>query len=275
MQLQLNQMIEVLRQAYGWDATCYDASFLAKSLTQRLAATSVASVPAYLQRLSEDKAEAEVFLRSLNITYSEFFRNPLTFALLEQLILPGLAEAKGTPRPTELRVWSAGCAAGQEAWSVAMLLEDLAATRQRPIPFRVLGSDISDAALALAREGVYDQTAVQNIRLKHFRAYFSAQGNAWAVAPQLRDRVEFCAYDMLDEHSVCPPASLYGDFDLILCCNFLFYYRPEIRQLILSKVCRALGPRGYLVTGEAERDFVAQHEELRPVAPPSAIFQKR
>jgi chemotaxis protein methyltransferase CheR len=227
-----------------------------------------------MRRLSEDRAEAEAFSRSLNITYSEFFRNPLAFALLEQLILPRLLGEVGKSGRSEVRVWSAGCAAGQEAWSVAILLEELAAARERPVTIRIFATDVSETALALARKGVYDPAAVQNIRLKHLRDYFSAQGEAYVVTPRLRARVDFSAYDLLDARSACPPASLYGDFDLILCSNLLFYYRPDLRQHILDKVCRALSPGGYFVSGEAERDIVAKHDGFGHVAPPAAVFQK-
>jgi chemotaxis methyl-accepting protein methylase len=87
--------------------------------------------------------------------------------------------------------------------------------------------------------------------------------------------LEFSVYDLLDEHSVCPADSLYGDLDLILCCNLLFYYKPDIRQRIIGKISRALSSDGFFVTGEAERDMVTKQEGFCPVAPASAIFQKR
>ncbi len=246
-----------------------------KAITQRMAATGMNTAAAYRQRLAEDGVEAEVLLASLKITYSEFFRNPLTFALLEQLILPSRLEANGTTGQAELRVWSAGCAAGQEAWSIAILLEDLAQACGRPIPSRIIATDISEAALAFARQGVYDTAAVQNVRLKHLQKYFIIKGDAYAIIPALKNRVDFSTYDLLDVHSASPATGIYGDFDLVFCSNLLFYYRMDIRQQILDKVCRALAPGGFLVTGEAERDLVAKHDGLRAVAPPAPIFQKR
>ncbi len=274
--LPLDQVIQVMRQAHGHDLSSFDKVFLAKSLERRIGgAVAEEDTAAYLRRLAEDRTEADALRQSLNIGYSEFFRDPLVFALLEKLVLPGLVEAKGKIVPTELRVWSAGCSDGQEAWSVAILLEDLSAAHQRPVPFRIIATDISDAALGSARQGVYDHPAVQNVRVKHLRNYFSAEGAGYVVASRLRERVDFSTYDLLDGRSVCPPVSLYGDFDLILCCNLLFYYRPEIRLKILDKVCRALCPGGYFVTGEAEKDIVAQHDGFCAVASPAAVFQKK
>ena len=274
MNQQLQEISRLLCETHGRDVSCFDAAFFQKSLDKRMAATSLNSVSAYGQRLREDPAETAEFMASLQIAYSEFFRNPLTFAVLEQLVLPALAGAKNVSAPHEIRVWSAGCAAGQEAWSIAILIEELAAARKCPVPFLIIATDVSEAELALARRGVYDAAAVQNVRLIHLRDYFTAQGDCYLVAPRLRGGVDFSAYDLLDENSASPPTGLYGDFDLIFCCNLLFYYRPEIRQRILDKMWRALAPGGYFVTGEAERDIVMRHSMLSHVALPAAVFQK-
>ncbi|MCX6903169.1 MAG: hypothetical protein NTW03_06750 [Verrucomicrobia bacterium] len=265
----------MVRRTREKDLSLFDEAFLAKSLHQRLTATSSGTWAAYLDRLAHAAVEADALLQSLNIGYSEFFRNSLTFALLEQLVLPNLLGARKDPDSTELRVWSAGCAAGQEAWSVAILLEDLALARGRPIPWRLFATDVSGPALAEAQAGVYDRAAVQNVPLKHLQRYFIRDGESYQILPRLKDRVDFSTFDLLDDRSGCPPASLYGDFDLVLCCNLFFYYRLDIRQRILDKICRALSPGGYVATGEAEEQLVARQKGLRAVAPPSALFQKK
>ncbi len=270
----LKPFIHLLRKEHGLDLARFDETFLEKTLRSRLMATASAGWKEYADLLKQEPAEANALLASLSIGYSEFFRNPLTFALLEQVVLPALVADKERSGQSELRIWSAGCAAGQEAYSVAMLLEDLAALRERPVPFRIFATDVSPDALALAQEGVYDRAAVQNVRLRHLQAYFTIDGNAYAVAPGLRKRVDFSTFDLLDDSSVSPPACLYGDFDLVLCCNLLFYYGSDIRLSILGKVCRALSPGGYFVTGEAERDVVSSRKLLRAVAPPAAVFRK-
>ncbi len=261
-------------QQHGWDLTVYDEAFLTQSLARRLTVISLSSSKAYLDRLLEDRHEAEVFFRSLSISYSEFFRNPLTFAVLEQLVLPGLVEAMEESRRSELRIWSAGCAAGQEAYSVAILLEEMAAARGRPIPLRIIATDVCEDELARARAGVYDTSAVQNVRLKQLRDHFTRDGETYVVAPRLRERVDFSTYNLLDERSTSPPASIYGDFDLILCSNVLLYYRPKTQGVILSKVRRSLAHCGYFVTGEVESEIVKRAGGFRKVAPPAAVFKK-
>lgn len=268
----LDELALILRRAYGPDVSTYEASFLAKSLELRYTQAGCSSRATYLQRLAVDRNEADILLRSLNISYSAFFRNPLTFALLAQAVLPSLLDAADH---AGVRVWSAGCAAGQEAWSLAMQLDDLAAGREQPVPFRIIATDISDDALTRARRGIYDAADAQNVSLKFARTYLVVDGDNYTIAPILRKRVDFSVYDLLDAASSSPAASIYGDFDLVVCSNVLFYYRPDIRQRIIDKLCHALRPGGYFVTGEAEREIVVGRKELQGVSPSTTVFRKR
>lgn len=266
--------IHGLYAAQGADLSMYDESFLRESITKRVLACGLTSVAAYAGHLLANPLEADEFHRSLHITHSEFFRNSLTFALLEQQILPSLILTKAQADQGEIRVWSAACAAGQEAWSVAMQLEELTRAGESPAAYRIFASDLSEADLAMARAGVYGAKALGNVGLRRVSTYFSRRGEYYEIAPRLRERVDFSLYDLLDEGSSSPEASIYGDFDLIFCCNLLFYYRLDIQQQVLDKVRRALSPGGYLVTGEAEREIVAQQHGLRAVVPSALVFQK-
>jgi chemotaxis protein methyltransferase CheR len=269
----LDEVVRLVDQTLGLDVSRYDESFLAVSLEKRQSATEIDITQRYIERVAVDREEALVLYDSLNIGYSEFFRSPLTFSLLEQLVLPSLIHDRERSGRGEIRIWSAGCAAGQEAYSVAILLEELAAERGVAIPYRIIASDVSDAQLAVARNGIYDDAAVRNVRLRHLARFFSAQGKSFAITSRLRDRVDFSIYNLLDERSISPPASIYGDFDIILCCNLLFYYRPDVRLHILGRLRRCLSPDGYLVTGEAERAMVQQSGGFRAMAPPAAVFR--
>jgi chemotaxis methyl-accepting protein methylase len=262
----LDDIIQAMAGPHGLDISRYEEAFLRKTIAKRMAATGGGTVAAYGERVAGDRAEAEMFFYSLRIDHSDFFRNPLTFAVLGQLILPGLVEAK-KKSGGEIRVWSAGCASGQEAWSLAMLIEELA----EPAPYRIFATDLAEPEFA--RAGVYSAEAVGNVRARHLREYFSRQGESFSVIPRLRERVDFSAYDLLDGSSASPAASIYGGFDLILCCNVLFYYRKEARLDILDKASRALSPSGYFVTGEVERAMVSEHREFFAVLPPAAVFR--
>ena len=266
------EIIEVMRRTHGFDLACYDESFLASSIAKHRHAISALTPADHLERLSEDRAEAEALVRSLRVTYSEFFRNPLTWAVLEQQVLPTLAEAAEKSGRPELRIWSAGCAAGQEAYSAAILLDELARGRQHPIPFRIFATDLSEPDLAAARAGVFGAASVGNVRKRHLDECFSRRGEFHTVETRIRDHVDFSTYDLLDAGTTCPPASIYGDFDLVLCCNVMLYYRPETQRFILSKVRQCLAVRGYFVTGAAERQMAASAGGFRAVASPAAVL---
>jgi chemotaxis protein methyltransferase CheR len=266
--------IALMGGMHGVDISVYDDSFLMKSLEKRRRATDCGSIAAYLHRLADDAMEQEAFYASLQVTYSEFFRNPMAFALLEQLLLPTLVEAKARTGQAEIRIWSAACAAGQEVWSVAILLDALSAAWERTVPFRIFATDLSERNLALARAGVYSAAAVGNVRLRHLDGWFTRQGEYYAIIPRLKEWVEFSVYDLLNAETSCPPGSIFGDFDLILCSNVLLYYRPEAQRFILDKMRRCLAAGGHLITDESEWQIVENAGGFRAAAPPAAVFRR-
>lgn len=265
-------LVSAAERALGRDLSGHDPAFLDATLARRVGQSGL-DVLAYATALGDDPAEAGRLWQLLNNSYSVFFRNPLTFALLEQFALPALAQARERDGQ-EMRIWSAGCAAGQEAYSLAMLLEDLAATRVHGPRFRIFATDHCTANLAQARRGVYDQAAMQNVRLRHLHAFFTRLGDHYEVIPTVRARVDFSAHNLLDPHAPRPQASIFGEFDFIICGNVLLYYRPRVRSLILARLHAALAPHGFLVIDEAERDLATPSDGFRPVTPPSALFQK-
>ncbi len=270
----LDGLICGLRDAHGLDLAAYDETFLRQAMAKLMQARGRQSVADCVGFLMDHRLEAEAFCRSLRINYSEFFRNPQTFALLEQRVLPGLIAGKKSAGHGEIRIWSAGCAAGQETWSLVILMDELARAHDPAPAYRVFASDLSEVDLAVARAGAYSPEAVANVRWRHLGECFVREGETFVIAPRLREKVDFSVHDLLDPSTSSPIASIYGDFDLILCCNLLFYYRPPIQQQILDKLIRALAPGGYCVTGEAEREIVAKRPGMRALSPPGAVFQK-
>jgi chemotaxis protein methyltransferase CheR len=267
----LTGLIEISKQNHSRDISIFDEDFLQKTLDKRAAAYAV-SPAGYLAFLAGNPAEMEAFSQSLIISFSEFFRNPLTFSFLEQVVLPYLLEKKEKNGQREIRIWSAGCAAGMEAYSIAILLDELTATHEG-VSYRIFATDLSEPALDSARRGEYEAAALQNVRLKHLGKYFSRQEEYYRIDPRLCEHIDFSRFDLLDEQCTCPPASIFGNFDLVFCSNLLFYYREDIRQTILSKIQRCLSPDGYLVTGEAERAIVEKMADFQAVAPLVSIYK--
>jgi len=258
---------------YGRDISKYDDTFFRQAIEKRCTVTRADKIADYITCLSGNISEAHNLLGSLNITYTEFFRNSLTFAHLEQWILPDLIKRKS--KTNEIRIWSAGCSSGQEAYSLAMLFENICAKNPKPFRYRIIATDISESALTTAKKGEYSQEAIQNIRVKDLNNYFEKSGEMYKVCEQVKKHISFSIYDLLDKQYSYPQESIFGNFDLVLCSNVLFYYRPEYQHLILKKLINSMAECGYLMTGEAERLTVTKVGGLRLAAPPSPIFRKK
>jgi chemotaxis methyl-accepting protein methylase len=251
----------------------FDEAFVALALQKRLTATAC-DVAAYLALVEADPAELAALQASLRVSYSRFFRNPLSFALLEQVVVPGLQRSLVEGRSREVRVWSAGCAAGQEAFSVAILLAEATGGQGAGLPFRVIATDVAEPELDRAREAVFTDDELSDVRLAHLRRYFVPQGDTWRVADRLAARVDLSTHDLLDPRLPFPAASIYGGFDLVLCCNVLLYYSPSRRRTILANLRHGLRADGVLVVGEAERAFVQGDRGFRELLPLAPVFHK-
>ncbi len=262
----------VMRQAHGMDVSMYDETFLTKALEKRRTALDGLSFGDYCGRLETDRAEAAALFDSLHIIFSEFFRNPLTFACLEKTILPALCEEKQRTHEKEIRIWSAACATGQEPYSIAMLFDEMPDRAKAGITCLVFATDISRAALDSARKGVYPAAALNKITRERIQNCFIPRGEAFHIAPRIRDYVDFSYFDLLAGQGSSPEASIYGNFDLVFCGNLLFYYKPEHQRRILEKAGACLTPGGYLITGETERAIAGAHG-FREFFENAAIFK--
>lgn len=230
------------------------------------------SVEEYCSLLEQNKNEAEGFLNSLNISYSEFFRNSLTFSVLERIILPALILKKKDTRRKEIRIWSAACAAGQESYSLAMLLEEFINSDSEKINYLIFATDQCESLVNDAWEGQYSADSLNNLNLKRVKQWCTKHGDTYSVKQELKKNIDFSVFDLFSEQLSCPPASIFGDFDMVFCANLLFYYKPEFREIILEKTTTCLANGGFIITGETERDILIRHN-YNEVFPQSAIFQ--
>jgi len=270
----MQEVIDLVREVHGFDLSCFDETFFGQSLQKRQSATATVTIEEYLELLQQRPTEAKNLLESMNVVYSEFFRNPLAFTLLEQVLLPEIFDEK-EKSGGEIRVWSTGCATGQEAWSAAILLDEMVGMRNRPLSYRIIASDRSESALAQARTGRYHIDTMGSLKTRYMRNAFSRRGDYFTVVPRLRQKVTFTVYDLLDTETFCPPESIFGNFDLVFCCNILFYYRQAVQASVLKKIRRCLAPSGYLITDATERRIVEESSGFRASTPPAAVFQRQ
>jgi chemotaxis protein methyltransferase CheR len=203
------------------------------------------SVDGLIARLSSaDDEIAHAIIDAMTTNETLFFRDRAPFELFTAFVLPRLLEARAESR--SIRIWCAGCATGQEPYSIAMLLDEQA---RHLVGWRVeiLGTDVSRAALELARAGDYNQFEVQRgLPVSMLLRYFNREGDRWKIASHLRARVEFRELNLVGDLSGL------GTFDAIFCRNVLYYFDPSTKARVLARIAAACNPDGYLFLGSAE-----------------------
>lgn len=186
-------------------------------------------------------ADAVVDALLNNETY--FFRDLASFRQVESRALTRLAAARAATR--RLRVWSAGCSTGQEAYTLAMLFAE-APAQWAGWRIDIVATDLSRAAIARARYGEYSQLEIQRgLPVGLMLRYFTSDGDMWRIDPALARMVRFHVHNLVDR----PPG---GPFDLILCRNVLFYLTPDVRRLVYGRLASAIAPDGGLMLGAGE-----------------------
>ncbi len=273
MQKAKSDIIRFIKQSTGQDLSEYDEDFLNQTLEEWIKGAGFQIPRDYYAFLKVHPEEAKNLVRSFKITYSEFFRDPLVFALLKQWILPSFFSKKDNSEKNEIRIWSAAAAAGQEAYSLAMLIDHLKMFYHSNTTVQIFASDICLSEIEKAKEGSYPVDQLQKIPLKYLNEYFYPNGKCYKLIPRIRESVDFSIYDILDTKTISPPNSIYGSFDLIYCSNLFIYYNAKIRSQIVQKLKKNLTSGGLLVTGDSEKEILAKHK-LYAVCPPAAIFQK-
>ena len=261
---ELPAIIELLRRRCGIDFSLYKMSTLSRRVGQRIAHGQDASAQAYLQRVGEDECERNSLCNDLLINVTGFFRDPAVFTQLADEVLPDLL--RGRDAADELRLWSAGCATGEEAYSVGILLEEARRANGSAVKIQIFATDLDKEAIARARSGLYAQTAREAITPERLAAFFTFDPgtNRLRVSKDIRDILIFSEHDLARS----PP---FSRLDLVVCRNLLIYLEPELQERVLALFRYALLPGGYLFLGNSESTLA---EEFSVVDREAKIFQR-
>ncbi len=222
-------------------------AFLASRVHNRLHARGLRSPYQYYRLLSDGaqgKDELLHFLDLLTINETSFFRNAPQFELLRARVLPELLERKAQRGEGMPRIWSAGCATGEEPYSLAMVVADQALAGRAIAP-RIFASDISLTALEFAQRGIYPESKVQAVPAPLLQRYFRRRDGGFAVREDLKHLVVF------DYHNLKHENGLTG-LDIIFCRNVMIYFDEAEQRRLLEKFHRAMAPDGYIFLGHAE-----------------------
>ncbi|GBC62099.1 chemotaxis protein CheR [Desulfonema ishimotonii] len=256
------------------DLTGYRRPILVNRLLRRMKILEIRDPFKYLTRLRSDPEEVDHLMESLLIRVSTFFRNPLVFELIGQQILPHILFGRKRSGIPEIRVWSAGCATGEEAYSIAILLHEVIRRGGGGLTPYIFATDISRKALDFARAGKYPRQCFEHTRLGVLDRYFSASDDGFEVIPLIRHMVRFSDDDLTSAQRIAPADSIFGTFDLILCRNVLIYFSDALQRTVFAKLYRALNRGGYLVLGEAESLPPGPEKGFAEIDSRNRIFQK-
>lgn len=260
----LEEVFARVRALTGRDFTHYKRSTLLRRVARRMQFNDVADPVAYLDVLRRQPAEVYALADDLLINVTCFFRDPEVFALLEQDIIPKIFDAK---RPGEtVRVWSIGCATGEEPYSLAMLLLDEAAKRKAPPKVQVFATDLHQASLDRARDGAYAGEIQSAVGAERLKRYFKPDPTGHRLGIEVRETVVFAPHNLLTD----PP---FSRLDLISCRNLLIYLERELHRQVAELFHYALNPEGVLVLGSAET--VDSSELFRVESEKRRVFRRR
>jgi chemotaxis protein methyltransferase CheR len=217
-----------------------------KRVRRRIDALGLNGFASYRARLETDPREWQVFDRCCHITMSRFFRDRGVFDCLRTSVLPTIAE-RARSEGRQARCWSAGCASGEEPYSVRILWNIEAATPGRNIELAIVATDVDESLLERARDGCYGRTSLREVRPELVPQAFAQTGSLFCIRQQYREGVMFLKQDLRSE---APP----GPFDIVLCRNLaLTYFAPVLRQKTLAMIAERLVTDGFLVVGAHEQ----------------------
>jgi two-component system CheB/CheR fusion protein len=240
----LTEIFTLLRVRTAHDFTNYKRATILRRLQRRLVVHELTKLPDYVQLLRGVPGEAEALLRELLISVTNFFRDPAVWKKVEETIIPVLF--RGKTAEDHVRVWVAGCATGEEAYSMAMLLADATAQMAAPPEVQVFATDLDEDAIAKGRNGVYSHAEIAEVPPERLRRYFQKeQQDCFRVRRELREMVLFAPHNLIKD----PP---FSHLDFVSCRNVLIYFNRTAQDRTMQVLHFALDPGGYLLLGSAE-----------------------
>ena len=253
----------------GFACSSYKDRCLKRRIAVRMRARGVHTYTDYAAILDSDSSEYDELLEALTINVTKFFRNPSVYGVIADTVIPALWKLP----ENSVRIWSAGCASGEEAYSLAMLLHRHAMrggapARARLANFRILGTDIDRPSLAAAERGVYNEGAFADTS-PDLRNEFFSQGWPAAVRDDVKKMVELRQSDLFADEPLISP------FHLIVCRNVIIYFDKESQERLFARFHRLLAPGGFLVLGKVETILGEARNLFAPVDARERVFRKR
>jgi two-component system CheB/CheR fusion protein len=261
----LNEIIGLLRSSMGVDFTNYKRPTLKRRIERRMALRGFERVGDYIQFLRGDIAELNDLYRDFLIRVTQFFRDPEAFEALKEQVYPKLV--LGRAANSTIRVWSVGCATGEEVYSLAISLVEFLQTQPVAFPVKILATDLNETALEKARTGLYLDNIEIDVTPERLRRFFVKTGNHYQINQAVRDLCVFSRHDLATD----PP---FSQLDLVSCRNLLIYMNSSLQKRVLPILHYALSSDRFLLLGSSE-SVGAMSDLFEPVNPRQRIYVKK
>lgn len=261
---ELDNFLEYLKQDQGCDLTVYKQSTLQRRLGVRMRQIGVSSYSQYLDYLKHHPDEITSLLDTIFINFTGFFRDADAWEYLANEVIPKIISRKKAHEP--IRIWSASCASGEEAYTLALILVEALGMEQYLQQVQIYATDVDEAALRQARQHRYTQSEVVGIPLELLNKYFDLTPQGYVFNPTLRRRVIFARHNLLEDAPI-------SKLDLLVCRNTLMYFNHEAQVKILVRFHFALNHFGFIFLGKAET-LVSRSFLFFPISIKHRIFSK-
>jgi two-component system CheB/CheR fusion protein len=251
----LQKIFMLVRSGTGHDFSHYKRNTIVRRIQRRMAVHQIENILDYIRYLQENPAEVKALFKDLLITVTNFFRDPKAFDALREKVIVPLAEERASG--TTVRVWVPGCATGQEAYSVAILLSEAMASLKKHFDVQIFATDMDTDAIAHARQGIYPESIAADVSEERLKQFFTKKGDSYAVKKHIRDMVIFAAQDMIKD-------APFSKLDLVCCRNVLIYMDAVLQKKLLPLFHYTLKPGGALFLGTSESigDFADRFSPL-------------
>ncbi len=237
------RILMILRSKTGHDFSLYKQNTIRRRIERRMGVHNLKDPDAYARYLSENPAEVHLLFKELLINVTSFFRDPEAFEILRTEILPPLFENK--PEDYVFRVWVAGCATGEEAYSIAMVFRECMGEARHQYKIQIYSTDIDEDAIAVARSGTYPPNISIDLSPERLRRFFTKEESGYRIKKEIREMVVFAVQDLVKD----PP---FTRLDLLSCRNLLIYFEPELQNRLIPTFHYALNPGGILFLSPSE-----------------------
>lgn len=261
----MSRLFHVLREEYGIDFSHYKPSTVGRRIERRLLMNQINDLDEYINRVAGDPQELNSLYRDLLIGVTKFFRDREAFERLAADVIPDLL-MKTRPEE-EFRVWVAGCATGEEAYSLAILIHEQLEALKRPIDVKIFATDVHRNSIDFASAGVYPESSVSEVAPRRLERYFTRKGNDYQVKADLRQMIVFACHNVIRD-------APFTKLDLISCRNLLIYFQPAAQKKALSLFHFGLATGGVLLLGPSESPSELG-DEFDALDPHWKIYRKR